>query len=248
MADDDADKPLRSELIPADSFLAPHEVAGRVRSIYVVPNVLRAEDERLLHHQLLDVPRTRWTTLSGRRVQSWGGAVHERGMVPTPMPGYLTALCDMLAADGPLPVFAADKRPNHVLVNEYAPGQGIDAHQDGPLYLPLVAIVSLGAPVVMDFFAKEQDGEMRRWIQGVFLPPRSLLVFCDDAYDACLHCIEHRPADPLSPDSIVNYETAQAWCAEQLGVSPVPLLPRGTRYSVTIRRVLKVLSGIRIKL
>lgn len=32
---------------------------------------------------------------------------------------------------------------NHVLVNEYQPGQGIMAHQDGPLYTPAVAILSL---------------------------------------------------------------------------------------------------------
>jgi alkylated DNA repair dioxygenase AlkB len=32
---------------------------------------------------------------------------------------------------------------NHVLVNEYAPGQGILSHQDGPLYAPAVAILSM---------------------------------------------------------------------------------------------------------
>lgn len=36
---------------------------------------------------------------------------------------------------------------NHVLVNEYQPGQGIMAHQDGPLYTPAVAILSLVRPI-----------------------------------------------------------------------------------------------------
>ena len=40
------------------------------------------------------------------------------------------------AADMP----GADAPPNHVLLNEYQPGQGIDAHRDGPLYAPRVAI------------------------------------------------------------------------------------------------------------
>lgn len=36
---------------------------------------------------------------------------------------------------------------NHVLINEYRPGEGIMAHQDGPLYTSAVAILSLvGTP------------------------------------------------------------------------------------------------------
>lgn len=42
---------------------------------------------------------------------------------------------------------------NHVLVNEYLPGQGIMPHQDGPAYFPVVAIISLGSPAVMRFFS-----------------------------------------------------------------------------------------------
>jgi alkylated DNA repair protein alkB family protein 6 len=40
---------------------------------------------------------------------------------------------------------------NHALVNAYRPDQGILAHFDGPLYEPMVAIVSMGAPCVMEF-------------------------------------------------------------------------------------------------
>jgi hypothetical protein len=40
---------------------------------------------------------------------------------------------------------------NHALVNAYRPDQGILAHFDGPLYEPAVAIVSMGAPCVMEF-------------------------------------------------------------------------------------------------
>jgi alkylated DNA repair protein alkB family protein 6 len=40
---------------------------------------------------------------------------------------------------------------NHILVNEYLPGQGIMPHQDGPLYHPVVAILSLGSPALMHF-------------------------------------------------------------------------------------------------
>ena len=40
--------------------------------------------------------------------------------------------------------------PNHVLINAYAPGQGIHAHEDGPAYAAIVATVSLGGSVVLD--------------------------------------------------------------------------------------------------
>lgn len=40
--------------------------------------------------------------------------------------------------------------PNHVLINAYAPGQGIHAHEDGPAYAATVATVSLGGSVVLD--------------------------------------------------------------------------------------------------
>ena len=35
-------------------------------------------------------------------------------------------------------------RPNHILLNEYLPGQGIIPHIDGDLFYPTIATVSLG--------------------------------------------------------------------------------------------------------
>ena len=35
-------------------------------------------------------------------------------------------------------------RPNHILLNEYLPGQGIIPHLDGDLFYPTIATVSLG--------------------------------------------------------------------------------------------------------
>lgn len=78
-------------------------------------------------------------------------------------------------------------------------------HQDGPSYFPVVAILSLGSPVVMDFTPhaklkldsqevtdKESDGETfeigkDKWLDdhhpfSVILMPRSLLIFKDEAY------------------------------------------------------------------
>jgi alkylated DNA repair protein alkB homolog 6 len=44
--------------------------------------------------------------------------------------------------------------PNHVLINEYKPGEGIMPHEDGSAYARVVATVSLGASICLDITSK----------------------------------------------------------------------------------------------
>ncbi|XP_076463568.1 putative RNA/DNA demethylase ALKBH6 isoform X2 [Babylonia areolata] len=44
------------------------------------------------------------------------------------------------------------KVPNHVLVNEYLPGQGIMPHEDGPAFYPTVSTITLGSHALLDFY------------------------------------------------------------------------------------------------
>ncbi|GAA0159707.1 oxygenase [Lithospermum erythrorhizon] len=91
-------------------------------------------------------------------------------------------------------------------------------HQDGPAYYPVVAILSLGSPVVMDFSphvrlkTSSDTDSMSNGIEGniseqlppiknsiedkegnqtfsIILMPRSLLIFKDEAYSGYLHGI-----------------------------------------------------------
>ena len=73
-------------------------------------------------------------------------------------------------------------------------------HQDGPAYFPVVAILSLGSPVVMDFTPhsrlkscadqltekvddKDSNGTTHHPHPfSILLMPRSLLIFKDEAY------------------------------------------------------------------
>ena len=48
--------------------------------------------------------------------------------------------------------FPENNRPNHVLVNEYLPGQGIMPHTDGPAFFPMVSTVSLGSHTFLDLY------------------------------------------------------------------------------------------------
>ncbi|XP_062205869.1 alkylated DNA repair protein ALKBH6 homolog isoform X2 [Phragmites australis] len=77
----------------------------------------------------------------------FGGVVHEKGLLPQALPPWLTKITDRICQWSDLFPSAI----NHVLINEYHPNQGIMPHQDGPAYYPVVAIISLSSPVVIDF-------------------------------------------------------------------------------------------------
>ncbi len=74
--------------------------------------------------------------------------------------------------------FDAAQVPNHCLLNRYDPGCGINAHNDGPLYMPRVAILSLQSSCVFEFVPLRADAdndEDAAVIASVFVPKRSLV-------------------------------------------------------------------------
>ena len=73
-----------------------------------------------------------------------------------------------------------------MLINEYLPGQGILPHEDGAAYHPIVATVSLGAPIVFDVYSKQQEEPKWRVLQE----RRSLLVTTGEVYGKCMHGVE----------------------------------------------------------
>ena len=83
-----------------------------------------------------------------------------------------------------------------MLLNEYQPGQGIDAHRDGPLYAPRVAILSLCSHCAFEFL---RNDAARDAVCSLLLPPRGVLVFSDDAYHELLHTVPAVAADDAPP-------------------------------------------------
>ena len=135
--------------------------------------------------------------------------------------------------------------PNHVLVNEYKPGEGILPHEDGSAYSPVVCTVSLGAHTVLDVYGKDGDGvgRGRRW--RVLQERRSLLVTMGECYEGCLHGIEGVDVDEglgaLGPEGggVVNWGVLREETrgeVERGGGS----LRRGVRVSLTCRDVVRV--------
>ena len=147
--------------------------------------------------------------------------------------------------------------PNHCLVNEYLPGQGILPHEDGSAYWPVVCTVSLGSHTVLnvsrkrsktdvvysgdDHLAEEGGNEEEglspddgKW--RILQERRSLLISTGEVYTDFLHGIEPVLVDEgLGPKSIVNWDSLGSKGEYDEGKRE-----RGARISLTFRDVLKV--------
>lgn len=200
--------------------------------------------------------------LHGRRCAALGGTVHAKGTIAVDdIPRDVRELMAACSArvreefrDGAMCIADDDDdaahaslsralesfEANHALVNVYDDGCGILPHEDGPLYAPVVCIVSCGASRSMRFEPKRRRESMTMTRDGdegrdddnsqasdatfeVCLPARSLLVFYGAAYTDYLHGIDETSAEDARRDA-----TSAS---------------RGPRVSLTLRRVLNMKKG-----
>ncbi|XP_022132366.1 alpha-ketoglutarate-dependent dioxygenase alkB homolog 6 [Momordica charantia] len=196
---------------------------GHLPTVFYIPDFVKDYDEILLLDNICKAPVSKWKSLKNRRLQNWGGVVHEKGLLPQELPPWLTNITKKIYEESslyPEPI-------NHVLINEYLPDQGIMPHQDGPAYFPVVAILSLGSPVVMDFTPhsrlisctdkleenfNDEDTNGTSEVKthrpfSILLMPRSLLIFKDEAYSDYLHGIKDNSLQCY--DEAVNKVEAQ---------------------------------------
>nr|XP_033810084.1 alpha-ketoglutarate-dependent dioxygenase alkB homolog 6-like [Geotrypetes seraphini] len=163
-------------------------------------------------------------------------------MMAEKLPDWLQMYAERISSYG---VFGGNIA-NHVLVNEYRPGEGIMPHEDGPMYFPTVTTISLGSHTLLDFYhpvgreqqrADEQvttcQTEQDRHFLSLLEEPRSLLVLSGDMYSCYLHGIR-----PAASDFITENVANIASCDSRYGDT----LTRETRVSLTIRYVPKVLK------
>uniref|UniRef100_A0A1J3JH41 Alpha-ketoglutarate-dependent dioxygenase alkB-like protein 6 n=1 Tax=Noccaea caerulescens TaxID=107243 RepID=A0A1J3JH41_NOCCA len=233
---------------------------GLTPTVYYIPSFITDEEQTQLLHHIYGASGSKWKTLKNRRLQNWGGMVLEKGLVPQELPSWLTKITEKTHESSGLFPSAI----NHVLINEYHPDQGIMPHQDGPAYFPVVAILSLGSPVVMDFSphlrlrssddcvsrdpnpsaaescVRERDNQHSF---SVLLMPRSLLIFKDEAYSDFLHGISDSPTQCYN--QVVNEAEALAFSENSTEASRKDggdkiLHREQTRVSLTFRLVPKV--------
>lgn len=170
----------------AQRFLTPAQAKEVMSWLESVPDFAhitngtgtrRSEREESIQHN------GKWTTLkhARRRVALFDGTICK-------LPLLLQRLSNTLVAVGAFP--ASQPPPNHVLINEYQPGEGIMPHTDGPAYESRTATISLGGtdaifklwPRHRDDNNAEQPITKRPSLEVVLHGHGSLVVFTNDAY------------------------------------------------------------------
>lgn len=214
-------------------------IPGLPRSCYYVHSFITPAEEEQILDQIRRLPGSRWTVLSHRRLlslpSSLTGAANDT-LIAAPMPSFLDSIVRRLKEQGYFEG-STHKGPNHVLINEYKPGEGIMPHVDGPAYNPVTATVSLGSHTVLELYKKNEHGEREAvptW--RILQEPRSLLVTTGDMYVDTLHGISEITIDEaLDSDHIINWDSLGNRTLFESGKSQ-----RDTRTSLTLRDVTKV--------
>jgi alkylated DNA repair protein alkB family protein 6 len=209
--------------------LSDHDVGRNaprpVEGLHYVPDfVTEAEERSLLLSIRAEENAGRWTAGDGgRSVANWGGRPSD-ATVTEPLPSWGNAIVDAFFRrkvfeheDG----HASLEFPNHVLVNQYRAPCGIFPHNDGSVYAPRVAILSLEGDALIDFWENDRteavvadpddwEGRDAKDVPEpraqVMLRPRSLLVYRDDAY-RLRHGIRRSRVDVVG-DACVNATSA----------------------------------------
>ncbi len=163
------------------------------------PDFLDAsQEDGLLAH----IGDSEWLTDLSRRVMHFGYKYDytSRRLDETarigPLPEWLAQLSNMVreAASEEAKQLLDPHRPfQQAIINEYLPGQGIAPHIDRDCFGPLVATVSLGSAVNMDFCRDSTgDEHVQRLMQ------RSLVLLYGDARSKWRHGIAKRQSDTWS--------------------------------------------------
>ncbi len=176
--------------------LIEEEVATAPLGLEYHPDFLGAsEEDRLLAY----IDDSEWLTDLSRRVVHFGYKYDytNRKLDDTarigPLPEWLTQLSRKVcqAASEEAKQFLDALRPfEQAIINEYLPGQGIAPHIDRDCFGPIVATVSLGSAVNMDF-CRDSTGD--EYVQR--LVPRSLVLLYGDARFKWRHGIAKRHYD-----------------------------------------------------
>ena len=156
-----------------------------------------SDEDRLLAH----IDNSEWLVDLSRRVMHFGYKYDytSRRLDETarigPLPKWLARLSRMVreAASEEAKRLLDPQRPfEQAIINEYLPGQGIAPHIDRDCFGPVVATVSLGSAVNMDFCCNSTGDE---YVQR--LAPRSLVLLHGDARSKWRHGIAKRQSDTL---------------------------------------------------
>ncbi|EPY23117.1 alkylated DNA repair protein alkB like protein 6 [Strigomonas culicis] len=226
---------------------------GSIPGIYYIPDYVSPEEEARIAENIRKTPGELKTQLKKRTVQEWGCTMCdqcEKSFVSDAnMPHWVQECTDMLVYDG---IFTPTTFPNSVRIHEYQPGEGIGPHCDGPIYVPVVTVLSLASTCVMNFYPRREpyaDAPMDHYndtfkftegsigsqtpVQSVVMEPGSLLIFSGEAYYYYPHGVSDKEVSDLSPEvsgPVVNRHL--------LKDPDVASVTRSYRSSITTRNLL----------
>lgn len=176
--------------------------------VYVPEFVTVSEEKELIEF----LKAQEWRQTRSRRMLTYGWK-YEKGDFDQPLrkvepiPELILSLVEKLSVK-----FAVSF--NQVTVNEYLPGQGIDAHYDHPTrFGPVIAGLSLNSATTMQF---EHE---KKTVHSQLLKPRSVYMMTGDYRYKYQHRIKGLASD-YDPELNTN-------------------IPRTIRYSITVRRVVE---------
>jgi alkylated DNA repair dioxygenase AlkB len=146
-----------------------------------------------------------------------------------PLPAPLQIIVDAVS---PYFCAAGGDAPNHLLINEYEPHQGIMAHTDGPAYAARTATISLGhGSVLLQFRPRDiiddnqhQPDHQNNQFQIVLEGHGSLVLFEDEAYSSLNHSIDEHCTVEYADSTCRNADEGTA-------------VRRDYRISITIRHM-----------
>ncbi|NJI72297.1 alpha-ketoglutarate-dependent dioxygenase AlkB [Sphingobacterium kitahiroshimense] len=181
-----------------------------IKGLRYIPNFITRSEERNL---LCSINGETWLNDLKRRVQHYGYKYDYRARALN-YSMYLGGL-PKWATPFTSRIYAEKfikEIPDQLIVNEYIPGQGIANHVDcQPCFGETIFSMSLGSTCLMDFVNVSS-----KEVKSLLLEPRSLLVMSDEARYDWSHGIAARKTDEFKGS----------------------LFPRGTRVSLTFRKVI----------
>ncbi|KAL0418092.1 UNVERIFIED_CONTAM: Alpha-ketoglutarate-dependent dioxygenase alkB6 [Sesamum radiatum] len=70
------------EIVSSEKVIASNEfVVGSVPTVLYIPDYITAAEEDQLLNNIYQAPISKWKSLKNRRLQNWGGVVHEKGLL-----------------------------------------------------------------------------------------------------------------------------------------------------------------------
>ncbi|KAJ7054691.1 hypothetical protein C8F01DRAFT_1162593, partial [Mycena amicta] len=253
--------------------LSNYRLAGP-NTCYYIPDFITVEEEQYVIGKIKDSPQQRWKHLANRRLQLWGGELTSNALIAQPMPPFVESYPDIIARLQATGAFqkSSHAKPNHIIMNEYSPGQGIMPHEDGPAYFPVVATISLNSHCMFHYYRYKEDSEDSEDttkkgrsidptpVLSVLLEPRSVVISQDALYASHLHAIreveeDHVLRQPDSASPVLQITSDEASLLLPIAnwdkmTSPSAIrfmqeggtMKRETRYSLTCRDVEKVVQ------